>query len=562
MRARPVTNRRKRFETWRGGIVPLAGLVVALGLVTPPVSLGASGHRAGVPGQEPGARVFERVLELDNVVLRLRTPFLPAPDFVVAAPGDLTQVAVSTAWAPFRELTVTVIPYGFAAGTERLPVAEPGIAGLYRDILLDYRVQQEGDVGPGPVVRLFGQDVAGQASLVLLHLNSEALEPTVIVEWVVEAGERVWLVRGSGQVPPETAALGACSSFLHALEGLELASDTLDRPTTVDDPLDRAVAPGDLPEAAFFGERNATAEALPWPSWWDGNCDTNYYYANSGIYAYPLGGSYRGMPACGPRPAYGEGPDVVVYFYPGAWGEYEWECVELSMRYLYLAYGIGPYSANGSQVVWNYSGSELIKIGNGTPNAAPVPGDVLSYGSTSTWGHTSVVSASAVDSNGNGTITVVEQNASAGGVATLTVSGWYVSNSVSGWLHDPGSGTTPSASCPGNPSDLTCDRREPTAAGCANDAFTVDTATIVNAAGQTVGWVDLRYSNVCQSNWSRVRSNVGTTTLYAKAVREDGMTVRMLGNASTLWTNMIYAPSAAVKACGAVGTAYACTQAY
>ena len=87
------------------------------------------------------------------------------------------------------------------------------------------------------------------------------------------------------------------------------------------------------------------------------------------------------------------------------------------MRFLYLAYGIAPYSANGSQVVWNYSGSLLTKIANGTAGLAPQPDDVLSYGATSTSGHTSVVAASNVNANGSGTITVIEENAAASGSA-------------------------------------------------------------------------------------------------------------------------------------------------
>jgi hypothetical protein len=136
------------------------------------------------------------------------------------------------------------------------------------------------------------------------------------------------------------------------------------------------------------------------------------------------------MPACGPLGGY-----FVVRFFPGAWGVYQWQCVELSMRYLYLRYGINPYQANGSQVVWNYSGTYLRKIGNGTVNSPPRVGNVLSYGATSTSGHTAVVTASSVNSSGNGTITIIQQNSTANGWGTLSVSNWRVSSGVSGWLH-------------------------------------------------------------------------------------------------------------------------------
>ena len=42
------------------------------------------------------------------------------------------------------------------------------------------------------------------------------------------------------------------------------------------------------------------------------------------------------MTACGPRPIADGAPDVLVNFFPGSWGEFDFECVELAMRYLYL----------------------------------------------------------------------------------------------------------------------------------------------------------------------------------------------------------------------------------
>jgi len=71
-----------------------------------------------------------------------------------------------------------------------------------------------------------------------------------------------------------------------------------------------------------------TISNLPSPSWWNGNCDANNYPGS-----YQLGNAnYRGLVACGPPKT-----THTVHFYPGAYGIYEWQCVELSMRYLYLA---------------------------------------------------------------------------------------------------------------------------------------------------------------------------------------------------------------------------------
>src|SRR3954469_9067990 len=140
---------------------------------------------------------------------------------------------------------------------------------------------------------------------------------------------------------------------------------------------------------------------LPAPSWWAGSCDSANYPG-----AHPLGASFRNVEVCGPRPGADGAPNRLVRFFPGAWGELEWQCVELSMRFMYVAYGVSPYGANGKDVVYNYNpaaGGGLVKYFNGTPGVAPAPGDVLSFGPTasSSFGHTGVVESTFVDGDGN-----------------------------------------------------------------------------------------------------------------------------------------------------------------
>lgn len=202
--------------------------------------------------------------------------------------------------------------------------------------------------------------------------------------------------------------------------------------------------------AALAAEGPGNVGDLPFPPWWDGECDTNYYRQQTGRDAFSLGGSYRGVQACGPRPAWDAGAqNVVVRFFPGAWGQYEWQCVELVMRYLYLAFDIRPYSANGKDVVANYSGDRLVKITNGTPGQAPEPGDVISYDYGDESGHTAIVVESQVDESGNGTIRTLNQNMkpttaeTAQGYATLRVANWVVADGATGWLHDPQGDQTP-----------------------------------------------------------------------------------------------------------------------
>jgi CHAP domain len=150
--------------------------------------------------------------------------------------------------------------------------------------------------------------------------------------------------------------------------------------------------------------------------------------------------------ACGPGIGQG-GTDVEAYFFQGAWGEYEWECVELVMRYMYLVFGIVPYSANGDTVVSNYNGNVLTQVSN-NGTSLPSPGDILSWAGSdeSPNGHTAIVTAVNV-ANGSGTITVMQQNASADGWGTVSVADNVLTTqisggSVTGWLHNPNAGSS------------------------------------------------------------------------------------------------------------------------
>jgi hypothetical protein len=116
-------------------------------------------------------------------------------------------------------------------------------------------------------------------------------------------------------------------------------------------------------------------------------------------------------------------------------GVLEFECVELVMSYMYLADNINPYGANGNQVVSAYTGSTLLQesSNNNAINANLSPGDILSWNNSSTDGHTSLVSAVNIDGSGNGTITTIEQNASANGTFTYPVSDWVLNTEGYCW---------------------------------------------------------------------------------------------------------------------------------
>ena len=140
------------------------------------------------------------------------------------------------------------------------------------------------------------------------------------------------------------------------------------------------------------------------------------------------------VPACGPAP--GDGTTAApVYPYPDALWTAGYQCVEFSERYLYDRYGvIMDIATDGDQVAAHYAAGYpglFMVIRNGTPHRAPAAGDVLSLSAapgfdSASGGHTAVVQSSSVSAAGYGTVTVVEENADAAGVAVLQVSDWIV----------------------------------------------------------------------------------------------------------------------------------------
>jgi hypothetical protein len=138
------------------------------------------------------------------------------------------------------------------------------------------------------------------------------------------------------------------------------------------------------------------------------------------------------VPACGPIPDDG-GAATPVQPYPGALRTPGYQCVEFSERYLYYRYGVTmSIPTNGDQVAAHYAAAYpalFAIVRNGTSHRAPVPGDVISLSTvpgfdSAAGGHTVVVQSSSVNAAGNGTLTVVEENAVPSGIQILPVSDW------------------------------------------------------------------------------------------------------------------------------------------
>lgn len=151
------------------------------------------------------------------------------------------------------------------------------------------------------------------------------------------------------------------------------------------------------------------------------------------------------VPACGPLPGTGGGPTVTAYAGSSSFAGYQ--CVEFAERFLYYKDGVTMGGGtNGDEVVAKYATqypSMFTAVANGTPNAAPVKGDVLSLSTVATFnssdgGHTMVVQSSNVNSAGTGSITTVDENGTAAGVEVLTVTNWtvtYATFPYIEWLH-------------------------------------------------------------------------------------------------------------------------------
>jgi hypothetical protein len=377
-------------------------------------------HSQAAPAQRYPVTLAGTQVEID-------LPFA-MPAFVQPAPDDALQVATSARWEPFFEVSLSAGALPNIAASAEAPLSLGTSLANVKSALSSLRADQSPSALPAHTIDFFGQPTVSLSNRVQIFLRPIAEEPVIIHEWVIQDGNLNWTLRVS-YTPGQTFDESMLDQIAIRVVGLVPAAKA-------------APSAQDAAATDLSADNVSVANALPAPAWWTGVCDSTYYSGKSNpkTSPSPLGGSYRGVIACGPRPWTGY-TDVAVYYFPGAWGELEWECVELSMRYLYLAYNIPPYHGNGKDVVANYSGTRLVKIANKTAGKAPVAGDVLSYNATGSngYGHTSVVSASNVDASGNGTITIIEQNNSATGTKTHTVTDWYVSASptVSGWLHDP-----------------------------------------------------------------------------------------------------------------------------
>jgi hypothetical protein len=81
-----------------------------------------------------------------------------------------------------------------------------------------------------------------------------------------------------------------------------------------------------------------------------------------------------------------------------------------------------------------------------------------------------------------------------------------------------------------------------------------------------MGMVELRWSNECRTNWSRVTSSLPNTSVKLRAYLrdKDGNVLNHTlqeAEGNQIYGDMWYAPTTYVKACGVIGTGKeACTK--
>jgi hypothetical protein len=408
---------------------------------------------------------------LDDVTVNVTTPFLPGR-FTTSAPGGAIQMATAITPGlnvhPFGGIYITAVPFGTRPKTEgNVPLAQPGGARSYLSSMYAYRLKEGDTPQRGPAASLFGQTVTGVASLI--HGNAKiAYASTIVVEWVVEAGKRLWVVRIANQAPLGTTSLASGGSFLAALSYFTLTSSTLAHATTIN----KAQAAGPA--------TGGVLSSYPIAPWWSSACTNNPDYVNvdspTGAEAQPPEtsdlGNWRGLDSC-------YTPDTVVDWdvtfnvtshginYSGSVAE--WECVELSMRYLLESnFTTSTWSlpnASAVNLVNSYPGQGMNRyIGDGTSQMLYSArtfhvGDVLSWADMSSvnvpdWnaaGHTAIVIAiTQPDSTGNnGSFTVLQENSHSYWTETFTITDGKLEDSIwsagdqriVGWL-DPASSTT------------------------------------------------------------------------------------------------------------------------
>ena len=313
----------------------------------------------------------------------------------------------------------------------RLPVYKPGQVDPYRQAVRDLAAAQPDlVVSDGPAALLWNDSVPG--------LQLDATQPVSSMngtvrslEWDVEHSGRLWIISMAWDTGMPNADEWQAAS-------LNLAIQNPDSASLPDTATDLGAAFLKLQKAKQIYTLGGPVDVGA-PAWWSGTCDDGNYYPATGVHSVFLA-AWHGVSACGPVTYKSPYPSHVVQFFSGAWGEIEFECVELVMRFLYLEWAVHPWSGNANTIKDAPPAGVVFKA-NGSHTV--LPGDVLTEDASGSnqYGHTAVITGVSLDGNGSGSINILEQNTSSNGNRALSVNNWTVQADpwtglpVQGWLH-------------------------------------------------------------------------------------------------------------------------------
>jgi hypothetical protein len=325
---------------------------------------------------------------------------------------------------------------GTAPGPGR-PVYNSGEGFAYRQAVWNLEAAKtDRKVSNGPTGLFWNEAIPGIQVDLSLSTSAGNLKVRSI-EWYLEHANRLWSFIITWDTEMQNAGEWEAAS----------------RNITVQKPAGEQLADSAIDLAAEFPESQAANGIsrlgapvdVGAPSWWSGECNDKAFFAAIGEHSYPLGAAWHGVPACGPFYSM-----HLVRFFTGAWGEFEFQCVELVMRFLYQQWGIAPWAGNGNTIKNSPPDSIVFYPNDGTHGI--VPGDILTEDEStqSSFGHAMIITAVNLDGNGSGTITIMEQSSYPSGSRSLSVANWIVppdgwtwGSLVQGWLHvksNPGDG--------------------------------------------------------------------------------------------------------------------------
>jgi hypothetical protein len=317
---------------------------------------------------------------------------------------------------------------GSAPGNGR-PVYTSGGASAYRRTVWDMEAARTDRRVSGGLMGIFWDETVPGMQLDLILPTSSGDLRVRSIEWYVEHANRLWSFILTWDMEMRNAGEWQAASRNFTVQksaGGRLADTAINLGTAWWES-----------QAGVVDARIGAPVDVGTPSWWSGTCNDNNFFAAMGVHSFPLGAAWHGVPACGPQYSM-----YLVRFFYGAYGEYEFQCVELVMRFLYQQWGIAPWAGSANTIKDAPPSSMVFYPNNGTHGM--VPGDILTEdGSTpSSSGHAVIITAVSLDGNGSGTITILEQNSSSGGSRSLSVVNgillpdeWTWGSPVQGWLH-------------------------------------------------------------------------------------------------------------------------------